>query len=96
MAAIIGCAFAQVAEQNLCGSRTDNTQIVFVNDPANCDNYLWCNFNEVNDLNSVHQGKCPVGFRFNHVEQACDAQFNCAPTVCEAEDVVVEEALRVR
>jgi hypothetical protein len=94
LAAIIGCVFAQ-NEQNLCGSRSDNTQLIFVNDPANCANYLWCNFNVENSLDSVHQGECPAGFFFNPTAQACDAQFTCATDLCQEVGVDTEPALRV-
>lgn len=94
MAAIIGCVFG-INEQNLCGSRSDNTQIIFVNDPSACANYLWCNFDAENVLNSVHQGTCPSGFFFNPTALACDAQYTCATDLCQEEGVATEPALRV-
>lgn len=94
MAAVISCAFG-INEQNLCGTRTDPNLLVFVNDPAGCSNYLWCNFNATNFLESVHQGTCPTGFLFNPTASACDAQHTCGTEVCAEADVVTEEALRV-
>lgn len=58
------CVLGIVAEQNLCDVET-GSDLVFVNDPAICNGYLWCNFDANQRLLSVHQGECPTDFNFS-------------------------------
>lgn len=54
-------------EQNLCDVAPNADGLIFVNDPALCDGYLWCNVNATGTLLSVHQGQCPTDFFFSKV-----------------------------
>lgn len=54
-------------EQNLCDVAPNADGLIFVNDPALCDGYLWCNVNANGTLLSVHQGQCPTDFFFSKV-----------------------------
>lgn len=58
------------AQQNLCGSRRINPQ--FTQDFSACRSYIFCNYNENNDLVSTHQLMCPENHVFNEILQACD------------------------
>ncbi|KAG5680232.1 hypothetical protein PVAND_009755 [Polypedilum vanderplanki] len=76
---IISLLFAIVhaQQQNLCGERTRNPQ--FVNDYSGCRAYLFCNFDAMNTLVSVHQLVCPENTVFNEELSACDGT---GGTVC--------------
>lgn len=58
--------YGQIAEQNLCEATPVNG-LIFVNDPALCNGYLWCNVNSSGALVSVHQGTCPTDFNFSKI-----------------------------
>lgn len=67
------------AQQNLCGQRRMHPQ--FTQDFSACRSYLFCNYNDFNELVSVHSLMCPEGHTFNEELQACDGtgQTPCTP-----------------